>query len=121
MIRSFAGFAAGALVVFGLSAMGLLTALGAHPRWTYTVPLLGLVPAAVLYAIGLRYTVPGLILSLVLLIACLVAARIGASLFINSYAENTLAGRFWYFGWIGAAGADTAFLGLLFQRVFDRR
>ena len=119
-MKQVVGFAAAAVVVFGLSALGLLTALGAHPNWTYTVPLLGQIPGGLLYAFGLRDRRTGLIVSLVAIILCVIAARIGASLFINSYAENTLAGRFWYFGWIGAVGADMAFLGLLFQRAVNR-
>ena len=36
--------------------------------------------------------------------------------FAASYAENALAGKFWYFGWIGVAAAASAFLAALLSR-----
>jgi len=44
------------------------------------------------------------------------AATQGKTVFVNSYAENGLAGRFWYFGWIGTMAAVTGLIAVLTQK-----
>ena len=45
------------------------------------------------------------------------AAYFGKMVFVNSYAENTLAGRFWFFGWIASMAALAGLLATVFARL----
>ncbi len=59
-------------------------------------------------AAGLRVALFGL-----LTLAALAAATWGKAEFAASFAEDALAGRFWFFGWIGTAAGATALLAAL--------
>lgn len=84
------------------SALGLTEALGAHPFWAVKTGVIGSVLGLLAYGClrwaGLR---PGRIalLGVVTLALAVVAAIQGKSIFAASFAENALAGRFWFFGW----------------------
>lgn len=92
------------LIVIVTARLGLSESLGAHPFWAVTT---GYVGAAVGSVAGLALSrlkartvvaAGGFVAGMGLL-----AAKAGAARFAASYAEDALAGRLWYFGWIGAA------------------
>lgn len=90
--------------------------LGAHPWWSQMTILAGgstgLVFAYILSLFSPRWV--KLLLFAVLAIGGFLAARWGGLEFAASYAENALAGKFWYFGWYFAwAGAAGVVFGLM--------
>lgn len=111
-----------ALVVLGAAFLGLSQTLGAHPFWATKIALIGvpigLVAALILSQLGNK---PRLVLFAVLLIATSLAAHLGKREFAASFAENTTAGTFWYFGWIGIAASATAVLASLLAALISRR
>jgi len=98
-----------------LAYSGLTIRLGSHPRWTMSTALIGatvgLLVALGLLAARLRRAISVLVAALAVVLAG-VAAHFGKEVFVASYAENGLAGHFWYFGWIGALAGAAALVGL---------
>lgn len=97
-----------AAVLAAASVAGLPEALGAHPWWARQTGTLGGVGGAVLWLVLRRAGLPfsgQLILSLAALLVSVAAAHFGKQVFAASFAENALAGRFWYFGWIASSGS----------------
>lgn len=92
-----------AAILMADSALGVPEALGAHPFWAVKTGTIGSAVGLLIYA-GLRWA--GMrpasiaILGGIALILAGIAVMQGKSLFVASFAESTLAGRFWYFGWI---------------------
>lgn len=88
--------------------------LGAHPWWAAQVVWIG-APFGLALALLITRQAPLPDLPLVLLALLTASAYAisadGKSRFAASYAEDVLAGRFWYYGWIAAAflGATTVF------------
>ncbi len=106
----------GSAVIIALAYAGLSGALGAHPWWDQTVALIGAPVGAVLAAALARLTdrrTRWLLAAAALLIASLAAAHFGKVRFAASFAEDTLAGRFWYFGWIATTACTAAILTLV--------
>ncbi len=100
-------------VPVGAASLGLAGALGAHPFWELQVALIGAPLGVVAAAVGLRVTrlPPGAapVLWGALAVAAALAAWWGKTAFVASYAEDRLAGLFWYYGWIaGCAGVGAA-------------
>lgn len=86
------------------AASGAAEYLGAHPWWAVKVGLLGcLVGAAglLILRLGGMKTLPLLWIAAGGLALSSAAALFGKRAFAASFAESALAGRFWYFGWIG--------------------
>jgi hypothetical protein len=86
------------------AASGAAEYLGAHPWWVVSAGLFGcLVGAAGLLALRLggMKTLPLLWIAGGGLALSSAAALFGKRAFAASFAESALAGRFWYFGWIG--------------------
>jgi hypothetical protein len=102
------------LVVVGLS--GATAALGAHPWWAAKVVWIGLAFGLGLglgaAALGAGWRLRAIAGAAALGCAGL-AAVLGKAVFAASYAENALAGRFWYLGWIGLATAAALLLSAL--------
>lgn len=97
-------------IVAGLGAGGVTVALGAHPFWGVKVALIGgAIGAFSALAWGARLRL-GLILSLVVLGVAAVSAHFGKAEFAASYAENDLAGRAWFLGWIAICAGAAALL-----------
>lgn len=100
--------AAVAVVLVVAALAGLPQTLGAHPWWAQQTGIIGSAGGVVIY-LGLRKAgmspVPLLIIAAVALLATAAVAHFGKQVFAASMAENTLAGRFWYFGWFGSAGS----------------
>lgn len=102
-----------ALALSIASQLGLTVALGAHPWWAVKTGVVGslggLVAYAALRGLGLR---PALVAGLagIGLLAAGSAAAQGKAIFAASMAENSLAGRFWFFGWFAVMGAACVLL-----------
>ncbi|WDR02788.1 hypothetical protein PSQ19_00675 [Devosia algicola] len=105
--------AAAITLVLGYS--GLVTFLGAHPWWAQSASWIGAIAGV---AVGLvvwwlrvsRKLALGLVI--VTLIAGGLAAYFGKAEFTASYAENGLAGRFWYDGWLVGLAAFTSLVAI---------
>ena len=113
---------AGALLAAATLA-GATAALGAHPWWAVQTGLIGTALGLALYgalrALGVGAGRLGLAAALALL-ASAGAAHFGGKIFAASFAENALAGRFWYFGWFALAGSAAIVLTVLALRFLRR-
>lgn len=120
-MKRLTGLALAGLAVLALGQTGLFANLGAHPFWSnVTAPGLGILFGAVVYLVGLWRIRVGLIAGGVLLLGAALSARLGKQVFVASYAENALAGEFWFFGWIAICGALVALVGLAIDRMAHR-
>ena len=113
-VRSRVGAVVGALVlVVGFALIGGSQALGAHPWWAVNVGYIGGAAGAVVWLVlgmiglGPRWTA---LAAAVVLAAAGILTWIGKTNFATSYAEDALAGRFWYFGWIVVLAAATVLI-----------
>lgn len=99
-----------------LAYSGTTAWLGAHPWWSINIAWigapLGLTLAMVAVATGLRRRV-AVAGSAILLVFAGLCGHFGKAEFAASFAENGLAGRFWYYGWIGVLAALTLLLALV--------
>lgn len=90
-----AGIVAGLVALAGFMGGGVW--LGAHPFWAVQGAIIGGavggIGAAVLPARR------GVWVALLALLAGILAAYFGKQAFVSSYAENALAGRFWFLGY----------------------
>ena len=114
-----------AALLMALAAQtGVTQALGAHPWWSTQVIVIG-APAGLLLAglSALAGLAAGPRIALFALIAAgaFAAATWGKAEFAASYAESALAGRFWFFGWIGTAVGAAALLAALTSLAFPGR
>jgi len=110
-----------AALLMALAALtGLPLALGAHPWWAAQVIWTG-APAGMLVAfVAACVGVPRQVrigLFAILAAVGFAAATWGRIEFAASYAEDAMAGRFWFFGWIGTSAAVAALLAALFAQV----
>ena len=103
-----------------LAQSGLFVRLGAHPFWGVQVALIGAPVGAV---VALLPWVDGrrLLLGLLVLGLAIGAATYGKTQFAASFAEDSLAGRLWYFGWIGIAAGDALIVAALTLFAFPDR
>lgn len=111
-----AGLVAAATVLLGVTAQG-----GAHPFWADQVVWIGLAVAAVLLLLANRWPSAAVGAAVLCAVAGAASARFGKQVFAASYAENGLAGQFWYFGWIALCIGVTALIGMGFLRILARR
>lgn len=112
---------AGALVAASLA--GLPQRFGAHPWWARQTGIIGGVGGAVLWLALRRAGVSPaaqLTVAALALLASAAAAYFGKQVFAASYAENALAGRFWYFGWFTLAGSVALLLATAASSVLRR-
>jgi hypothetical protein len=118
MMRDFALSLSATALVIAAAWSGLTVSLGAHPFWAVKIALIG-APVGAAAALVLRRFVPpaaALIASVLGLATSLASATYGKRVFAASFAEDALAGKFWFFGWIGAAMAATLVLALIVPR-----
>ena len=106
-VALFVTVAAAALVLF----LDVPRGLGAHPWWAAQVVWMG-APVGLALSLVVTRRAPlalgaGVVLA-ALTAAALAIATDGKSRFAASYAEDVLAGRFWYYGWIATALLGTA-------------
>lgn len=101
-----AAYVIAAALVVTAARYGLPKALGAHPFWAARIAWIGVPAGLALAFVAARMGVGWIArirLFLFLLAASAAAAHFGRLGFVASFAENRVAGRFWYFGWIGVA------------------
>lgn len=94
-------------------ALDLPKAWGAHPYWSQSIILIGTPIGLALAGAALFVTrAPGrlAVAFAVLGLGAVLLAAQGKADFAASYAEDRLAGRFWYFGWIATAAMAAAAL-----------
>ena len=107
-----------AIGALGAYLWGLTQLFGAHPFWVDNVLFIG---APIGLILGLVFTrVPYVVSLAILTVATLLsiaATYWGKRRFAASYAEDALAGQFWYFGWI----AICIFLSALICRAMIRK
>lgn len=112
---------AGALVAASLA--GLPQTFGAHPWWARQTGIIGGVGGAVLwFALRRAGVSPAAQLNVaaLALLASAAAACFGKQVFAASFAENALAGRFWYFGWFALSGSIALFIAAVVAGVLRR-
>ncbi|WP_299350938.1 hypothetical protein [uncultured Shimia sp.] len=99
----------GALVMGVVVFIDAARPLGAHPWWSQKSLLIGTPIGLILAALAIRTSRPlsGLFGFVLATAVALTFAKYGQTQFAASYAEDALAGRMWYFGWI-ATGASLA-------------
>ncbi|MGV8951388.1 MAG: hypothetical protein ACOH2M_09820 [Cypionkella sp.] len=117
LAKRLAALVAAAAIPVLLAYSGATTWLGAHPWWSVSIAWIGapigLALAMPAVAIGLRRP-PVIAAAATVLVLAGLSAHFGKAEFAASFAENGLAGRFWYFGWIGVMAALTLMLALAF-------
>ena len=95
---------------------GVPKSLGAHPFWAISIAWtgapIGVVLAFAFRALKWRWTTRILIFMVLLTVAD-TAAHQGRLAFAASFAENTLAGHFWYVGWIATAASAAGLIASL--------
>ncbi len=95
--------------------------LGAHPQWSRDVVLLGGGIGLVLGGFSGRVPMTvRLIAFAVLAVGGFALAQYGKTAFAASYAENALAGRFWFFGWHGALAGVGALVFTIGRKIWHR-
>lgn len=100
---------------------GVTASLGAHHFWSSQVVFIGLAIGMGLFAVSLVLTKTGQLTAGVFLIGGILAARFGKKVFVESFAENALAGQFWYFGWIVLCAGAIALIAISFMAFLTRR
>ncbi|MBU2867079.1 hypothetical protein [Pacificibacter marinus] len=102
-----------ALIALIAGVTSIAAQLGAHPWWANQVILvgapIGIVLGLVLWGARLN-RVLRLCLGVVALAAAFGVAKYGQIGFANSYAEDQLAGKLWYMGWIATSAAASLLL-----------
>jgi len=105
------------------SLAGLPDALGAHPWWAQQSGIIGGVGGAILWLAlrraGLSFSAL-VVVAVSALLASAAAAHFGKQVFAASFAENALAGRFWYFGWFAISGSIALLIATVVARVLRR-
>jgi hypothetical protein len=95
------------------ASTGIATQLGAHPWWAGQVVMVG-APIGIVLGLalwGLRLNrVLRLSLAVIALAAAFGVAKYGQTGFANSYAEDQLAGKLWFMGWIATSAAVSLLL-----------
>ena len=108
LVFSFISTVVACTAALAVHASGLWVAIGAHPNWSQSVTIIGsLIGISIFFSI--RYATSKFPNSLKSVVFALVAAVIltfgmttlGKREFVASYAENDLAGLFWFYGFIG--------------------
>lgn len=104
-----------------VSVLGLPAALGAHPWWAAKSGVIGsLLGAAFVFGWWLMVKETRFLpwIALVSLGSSTLAAVLGKQVFVASFAENAVAGRFWFFGWFGlSASLFVLIVALLLSRL----
>ncbi len=98
-----------ALLMATVIALDIARPLGAHPWWSHKTLLIG-APIGLILATLAGLKLRPLPLTITFAIATALAfatAKYGQTQFAASYAEDQLAGKLWYFGWI-ATGVFSA-------------
>lgn len=96
------------VVVSGFTFLGGTLALGAHPSWAIKVGLIGTAVGAATWLVQHCFGATGrtmLVFDAVLFVACAAVVWFGKTRFVGTYAQDVLAGRLWFFGWMALTGS----------------
>ena len=117
--REAVALAGAAIVLIAAGHLGLTRALGAHPFWALKVVWVGLAAGVVIYGLSCLWSGgwwAKLVLAGIGLGASYGVASLGKARFAASFAEDFLAGRMWYFGWMAVSCFAFVVLALLMSR-----
>lgn len=112
-----------ALIMVALIALDIARPLGAHPWWSQKTLLIG-APLGLILATLLGLKLRPLPLTITFAVATALTfatAKYGQTQFAASYAEDALAGKLWYFGWIATAVFSVATLTAAFTALAKTR
>lgn len=108
-----------AAVLVGAGYLGLSQALGAHPFWAVKVVWIGIGIGAVLFGLSRFWAASARVklpIALALLAGSAGVTILGKARFAASYAEDFVAGRMWFLGWMALVAAAFLVLALLLAR-----
>lgn len=98
-----------AVVLLYISAwLKLPEFFGAHPYWASKVLFIGgaigifTASAFSVFASNVKILIPLVLFDLVFVVGA-ISTYVGKAKFAESFAENALAGQFWFFGWVAIA------------------
>ena len=98
-----------------LAWLGLFRWLGAHPWWDIKTALIG-APIGTLIA-ALLFSTPRVLrvgIAVLVIVLAYYFASTGKAVFAESFGDDAIAGKHWYFGWIGiGAGLAALILSVL--------
>jgi len=106
-----------ALLMAALIALDIARPLGAHPWWSQKTLLIG-APLGLILATLAGLNLRPLPLAVTFAIA---TTKYGQTQFAASYAEDQLAGKLWYVGWIATGATLTATLTATFTALARTR
>lgn len=117
MIGIIAGIATFAVLYFAQVPL----ALGAHPQWAQSVVSIG-APIGLFGFMALIKTNKTVLSAVGIagLVAAYVTAVTGKARFVASYADDTIAGQMWFYGWIAACTFAVFAVSAVAQRLTDR-
>ena len=99
-------------VIFAAFLVGVWPMLGAHPFWSLSATGIGSLIGTVVFLFlafgsGKRRWKPRsiVIVLLIILTVAFLTTTLGKREFVGSYAENRMAGRIWYYGFIAFIAA----------------
>ena len=107
-----------ALFPIALAWAGVSLKLGAHPFWDVKTALIG-APIGALVGMLVSMKLPrtaSVLIFAILTFAAYAVAHWGKSTFAASYAEDALAGKVWFFGWIATSGAFAALIAAILAK-----
>ncbi len=116
-MRTLIATLAAVLIVAALVALDAAKPLGAHPWWSQNTLVVGVPIGLILASLLARVSTPAKRLGFGIVVTAIAftAAKFGQTQFAASYAEDAVAGRLWYFGWIAVGATAAATLTFLAQ------
>ena len=113
-----------AVFLFALHLVGFWPIIGGHPYWSASATIAGAILGIVVFyllILTLAKSPQTINIALISLIAIcgisLGVSMMGKVAFVGSYAENHMAGRVWYFGFILFIGALMSSLSMMSQAI----
>lgn len=115
------------LTAYAAHISGLWVDIGAHPGWSQTATIIGAVIGLALF-IAMQFALIKMpskskvlhIALTALVILAYMATTLGKREFVNSFAENDLAGLFWFYGFIALIGFLVDGLALLIKKALNK-
>lgn len=106
---------------------GLWVDIGAHPGWSQSVTIIGALIGLALF-IAMQFTLLKMpsktkvlhIALTALILLAYVATTLGKREFVNSFAENDLAGLFWFYGFIAFVGTLVNGIALIIGKALNK-
>lgn len=119
MIQRFTTAILAMFIILAFASLGGAVALGAHKWWALKSAMIGapigvFIGLVALKLIDARAMLIALFAGMVL--ASFIAAKFGQTQFAASYGDDVLAGKLWFFGWIGVMCFAAATLAALLTK-----